>query len=403
MGGFDRTKYKSTSLTVIKDQEKEVALKRPSKKSNKRHGYDEGENIFRIYPYHIDGGGASFAEPFCVSYLELEVPKYVEGKAVEGETELKRKEVFNAKVHGGLKKDPVEEYMQFAKDIAIPNITGQDTEKAIELWKQITGFKGIKPADGWMSYADKKIDGQWVFDVLPIKKSIKDGLNTIITKVSKGTIASMDPFTDPETGIAIVVTKDSVAGEQDPKKYYSVDLESTTTQTEAGLLTTSPATPLSDAQLQAFEQEDSLYKRYVNAYTRKDFEKQLEGLHRFDEAIGLGVFELEEFLDTLAEIDKLVPEAPTAEEQNREPMVAETPTNQPASNPVETKEEPTDELPFDVDEPQSNGATETGHPTIKEPFKKTPAAETVKQEETVTDINDSLSKIRAKLGQKQQR
>jgi len=398
MAGFDRSKYKSTPLTVIKDQEKEVALKRPSKKSNRRHNYDEGENIFRIYPYHIDGGGASFAEPFCVSYLELEVPKYVEGKAVEGQTELKDKEVFNAKVHGGLEKDPVEEYMQFAQDIAIPNITGQDTEKADELWKQISGFGGIKPVDSWAAYADKKENGQWVFDILIIKKSIKDGLNTIITKVTKGAIASMDPFTDPETGIAIVVTKDSEAGKQDAKKWYSVELESTTTQTEAGLLTTSPPTPLSDAQLQAFEQEDSLYKRYVNAYTKKDFDKQLEGLHRFDQAIGLGVFEIQEFLNTLEEISKLVPEAPTTEKQteedDREPMVAQTSTNKP----TETKTaEPTNDLPWKEDEPQDNGATETGHTAIKAPFKK-PVTETVKQEEVI-DTTDALARIRAKLGQ----
>lgn len=404
MGGFDRTKYKPSSLKVIKDQEKEVALKRPSKRSNKRHGYDEGENVFRIYPYHPDGGGASFAEPFCVSYLELEVPKYVEGKLVEGQTELKRKEVFNAKVHGGLEKDPVEEYMQFAKDVAIPNLTGQDTEKAIELWKQITGFKGIKPADGWMAYADKEVDGQWVFDILPIKKSIKDGLNVIITKVTKGTIASMDPFTDPETGIAIVVTKDSAAGEQDPNKYYAVELQSITKQTPEGLLTTSAPTPLTDAQLQAFEQEDPLYKRYVNAYTRKDFDKQLEGLHRFDQAIGLGVFELDEFLNILEEISKLVPEAPTTEEQTEAPQ---TPDNTVDNTPPETgAPAPTDELPKEFDEPgnsepQSNGATGTGTTTTA--TKTAPVKTVVKQEETAgttTDINDSLAAIREKLGKK---
>ena len=64
--------------------------------------------------------------------------------------------------------------------------------------------------------------------------------------------------------------------------------------------------PLTEGQLEEFEKNEPLFKMFHNSYTRKDFEKQIEGLKNFDTMHRIGVFEDSELQDMIKEIDALL-------------------------------------------------------------------------------------------------
>lgn len=338
MPGFDRSKFKTTSLNTLKEQEKEQNEKRNVKNFEGLNFlyFDEGDNLIRIYPHHPDGDGDSFAEPKTVTFLELSVPKKdKDGNKIEGEFELKKKPIFNAKVHGNYEKDLVEEYMSFAKEVVIPElyIDEQDQKNA---WSKVVGYKsgnkyipGIKPMDTWCMYATKYGGKVYGFGILEVKKSVVNGLREEAAKLIGSDATVMpDPYTDPDIGVRAIVTYNPNADK--PEDYYKVQLEMERDGLNFSLL----PTPLSDEELEEFMKQDSLHKRYRNAFKRSDFEYQLEGLKRFDDSIELGVFGYDAWLDICEEISDMIPE--------------DEPEN-PAQDEVRVRNAaPTDKLPWDL-------------------------------------------------------
>jgi hypothetical protein len=333
MAGFDRGKFKATSMTTLKSQQEELDKVRPS--GNKGdilfHEISEGKdgNLFRIAPFHPDGGGSSYAEAKCVSYLNVTKPKRDDKfKIIEGEFEIKRSPIFNSKVHGGTKQDAVEVYMNFAKEIAIPEYAGGSTDKFNIIWEHIVGnfqkkLQGIKPMDSTVMYAWKKQkDGSWSKPGrLEVTKSVKNQLIDLALEFSSGDEATPDPFSDPDQGICVNIHNSGTGFDR-----YTVTLESK----QQGLTKTFIPTPLTDEQLEEFMKLDSLYKLYVNSYKRSDFDAQMEGLKRFDEELAkkgypIQVFGYDAFLDTLAEIESQLPEVQEKEEEQKEQVQDEAP------------------------------------------------------------------------------
>ncbi|MCK4827583.1 hypothetical protein KA005_68275 [bacterium] len=321
--------------------------------------FEEGANKFRIYPFHPDGGGTSYTEPKSVSFLPVKVPQRdAERKIIEGKFEVKRKPIFNAKVHGPFAEDPVEAYMQFFQEVAKQDLFELDADQK-KAWAQITGQKGIKPSDTWVVYADKHYnDGTKEFGILDLKKSMKSQMTEHAAQLGGSDVAMPDPFSDPDDGICVIITKDSVAGKLDANKYYHVDLEKEKIDKFNFSLV---PTPLSDADLETFMGMDSINKRYHNAYTRADFAHQIEGLQRFDEEQGYGIFaydEWAEWLDTFAtQVDETLPEESEEEEEVQEEPQAETKTTG---------------LPFEVDEQDESSVTEAEIVEEEEAPKVTP-------------------------------
>ncbi len=343
MAGFDRSKIKTTTAAALKQQQTELDQQRP--KSN-RIGYHEiknGAQKFRIAPYHPEGGGKSFNEPRTVSYFELKSQKRdASGQVIEGKFEIKRRPVFNSKVHGGLKEDLAEAYMNCALKKAIPEYAGKDKELAALIWKSVTGDyatkkNGIKPQDSWVLYAWKSegVDDEgndiWgKLGLLEIKPSVKDGMTEQAVE-----FGSPDPFTDVDEGIAIIITYNEDA--KKPADYYKVKLN----KKREGMSEQYIPSPLTDAQLEEWDKAPSLYKKYKNVFNKDTFKLQLEGLERFDIALGkefegFSVLQYEEFLDLADKIEQEVPEAPEKEgeegeekEEKPKPQVSKGPAPKP--------------------------------------------------------------------------
>lgn len=334
--GFNRDKYKPTTLAASEKQDKDNKEKRPKSGSNfENHTIENGINRFRAFPFHPDGGGNSWRVAKCVSFLDVTKQKRDEqtNRLIEGQFEVGKKPVFNAKVHGGLSADPVEVYMDIAKRIAIPNFTTDENIKK-QIWSTITGYSdkkkvyhsGIIPVDSWVCYANKLIDGAWKFGTLEFKETTKKQLIEIALEMSNG--ESPDIYTDPEEGYVFRIEKKK---DDSGTKYFSALDRKLIDKVNEQL----QILALTELELVEFEKQTPLHKRFVNSYKRSDFDMQIEGLERFDKALAakgfpIEVFAIDEFLDAITAIDSQIKdEAPSG----------------------------TDDLPFDVDNKKPVAAT----------------------------------------------
>ncbi len=319
MSGFDRSKIKATSVGQMKSQEREHETKRPS-----NSGFDsnylkieDGVNKFRIFPFHPEGGGSSYAEAKCVTFLSVNTEKRDDKGKGTGEFEIKRRPVFNAKVHGNYPKDLVEEYMDYAKTVTIPNYVDKDADQFKLIWGKFTNFEsGIKPSDTWVVYAVKEegkdSEGNSIWGklgLLELKKSIKDQLTELALQLAENEM-SPDPYSDVDSGVPIIITKTGKKLDTS----YKATLDQITVRDGNKMYTEYAAAPLTDGQLEEWAKVDSLHKKYVNVYKHSDLDMQLEGITRFDEELAkkhkypLNTLADDAFLDIVEQIFKMVPE-----------------------------------------------------------------------------------------------
>lgn len=388
---FDRSKFKATPINVLNAQREEAELRRPKGGSNiDYHRIDDGENVFRIYPAHPNENLTinPFNYPKSVSFLPLKRQKKDDkGNLIPGAFEEKRLPVFNAKVHGNLDKDIVEEYMKFAKDVAIPDFAGEDSEKFKEVWGMITGFKtGVKPSDTWMMYADKISEtGNKKFGLLEIKPSVKDQMAELAAKFAAGDITSPDPFTDPDDGVCLVITK---TGEGKDTR-YKADLQ---TKKVDKLTTSFVPTPLSDDDLAVLEKATPLREMYYDSFKRSDFDKEMEGLQKLDtqlarEGYPIQVFSYDAFLDICEQISEMVPD--DDEEEGSSPAKEEPAPR--AEKEVGAERDPdVDEAPWDEDDAQDDKA-------VQADMRKELDEGKVARPST-SSIQDRLAKLKSKAG-----
>lgn len=439
MAGFDRSKIKTTTAAALQQQQTELDNKRPGKNRIGYHEIKNGANVFRIAPYHPDGGGVSFAEPRSVSYLELKTQKRDEkGQEIEGKFEIKRRPVFNSKVHSSevileiegkeQQVDLVELYMTHAKKKAIPGYVGDDKDMGNLIWKEVCGDfatkkQGVKPQDSWVLYAWKSdgLDDEgnriWgKLGLLEIKPSVKDGMTEQAAE-----FGSPDPFTDVDEGIAVIITYNEDA--KKPADYYRVKMD----KKKDKMTETYIPSPLTDAQLEEWSKADSLAKKYKGVFNKNTLKLQIEGLQRFDEKLGkeyegFTVLGDEEFLDLADMVDAVTPEPPAKEgeenaeaEQKPKPRATNNGANGVKTAPALPKQkviEPEPEIVEDEDQGEEEEVVEE----IKVPAPKRkvevpkPAANSLRQKLAdtkekevpahIAEADSGLAAIRKRLGKK---
>lgn len=396
MAGFDRSKYKPTIMADLKAQENEHETKRPSQGNSGKAGYltiGKNENKFRFFPCHPDGGGKTYSEAKCVTFLSTEKPVYVDGKKTD-KKELKRSPVFNSKVHGNTPIDLVEEYLRVAKNIAIPAFT-DDIDRQDKIWKYLTGMNGIKPIDSWEVYASKFEEGTWSpIGILSLKKSITTQLKDIALEFVGNNPVSPDPFTDPNEGIAVIIKK---TGEGLDTEY-----KATLSKIGVGKEAKFDEVPLTDEQLEAFDKLDPLHKLYVKSLKRSDFESQVEGLDNFEKELttkklkdkngneftaNIGVFQYEEFQVAMDQLLDLIPEAEAKEERD-------APTDDEAEEHEEEVKEPIKIKPKATTVPKAEvkKASTPVTPRVEEKPAHVNAAPTMSLQERMAKLKAGLGK-----------
>lgn len=327
--GFDRSKFAAVKVDNLKKQDEDFEKKNEFKKKSGRSGFvklEEGKNKLRIYPAHP--GTKTFMQPCTTHWLEVE-SKWTDKDGNE-KAELKRKPIFSGKNHSKLGKCPIDTYIMHVYKIA--NEEYQDKRERDKFTSPLKGKNGITGNTKWIAYADLKGS----FGRIELPTSVKNAMNDIAfgQDVEDGVIVT-DPFTDPDTGRCIYVTKNSQEDvpreKREASKYYSTAID------------INKVTPLSDEELGQLLDQPSLEELYVGVYSKRDFDLAVDGLKRFDEKNNFGVFSVDEFLDTLEEIYEKLPEAKSNDDKSE------------AKAPKKVKEEVKEDvqedsdLPFDVD------------------------------------------------------
>jgi len=299
----DRSKLKATPTQNIKSQESEV--KNIIYNDGERTPYVKikpGTNKLRIFPAHP--GTSSFTYPYSRWWLPKMVTYEKNGEEV---TEMKKRPVWNAKIHGNAKQDIVEEYVKFVTQLLTDTI---DDEKELEdKLKDLTHWKkGLKAKYEWIAYVNQYIGGKKHFGFWTYTPGIKKKLNELaITEDDADEPISVDPFTDPDDGKAIIVKYDPNAERAQDK--YKVNIEFRGNYA------------LTDDEIEQFLKLKSLEEQFVNVYRRRDFDLAVEGLQLFDEQNNFGAFEHDEWL---AIVEKLQQEWPADEDEDEQDEDVET-------------------------------------------------------------------------------
>lgn len=310
---FDRSKYKKqVSIDEVDDDLKkaQATMKNPAfgNQGGRASFYTvnkEGRYELRVLP-SVKGEKPYISRK--VVKLPIECPIYDKDGKDTGKKEVRQKDVFTSDVHsdkmGG--KDAVMIYIDFV--YALANDI-QDSDEKKKFLAPITGYFnrqkqwvwGVSPNLNYVCYVYVE-DEIHRFDVRPQwwKK-----MKNISLERSNDNVINIDIFSDCDEGYPLIINTtlnekgksqfDISCGLPDVSKRESWD--------DFFLRTRVP-----DNILQELEELPSLEDQYKDVFSRKDWDMQIEGLERFDKQNGFEIFQNDEFLNALEELEKLVPE-----------------------------------------------------------------------------------------------
>ena len=318
---FDRSKFKGAKLSTLKEtkekaDEKNVRLLGDSGNNSRPqfHNIEEGRNVLRVMPAH-DPEDPSY-QPLRTATLECEVPEVKDGEET-GKMVKKAKKIFIATVHGNeevraLKKDPIELYIKYVSEMAS---LYDDKDERQKFLFPITGYReksgkwvwGIMPSTSFVCYARKnnslgraELWDKWIKEMDKITAKIEESEDEPLER---------DPFSNPDEGYPLIIEKVKALdknGKETGKFEHIIDyLLPKKRQSWDDFCEEHRVT---DEQLKELSEKESLKDLYVNVYTKRDFELALNGLQLFDQKYKYGIFENDEFVKEIKEIEAVVPE-----------------------------------------------------------------------------------------------
>lgn len=324
MTAFDRSRFKATSSVALQDQKNDFAANSSSGRKRRRIPENlsldtSGTYIFRVFPFHPDGGGSSFMEPVSQTWLERERDVWEDGKKTN-KKEVKRLPVFNPVFHGDIdwagvkeatglwKMGPVSVYLMLLKKHLKESFESEEDFK--KEWNTATFWKtGVRINSGWAMFGNMILqNGKKKFGQLPISNALKTKIEAVLAKYSGPESPTGEDLLSPvDEGIPlqIVVNKEA----EDTSQVYVPDLASTQDPNNKLSFSLKPM-PLTDDDLEELFKYDPLYRIYRNVYYTRDFDLELEGLSRFDESKGYGIMEMDEMISFLEQFKSFVPESP---------------------------------------------------------------------------------------------
>jgi hypothetical protein len=268
-----RSQFKATPIKTLKDvTQQENAVSQKGGGSD-RLAFTNGTNKFRILPKHA--GEETYAKMRCIHWVLVENDK---GEQV-------KRTVNNSKVHGGTKKDIIEEYIAFVKE----NLNASKKDEADKIKAVASSWDGgLGMQTSWICYALKIVKGKDPeFGKLEYKTSVRDAMSANAFVEDGDEALEIEPFTDPDTGLPIIVVYNS-----DAKKaadYYKTTLSK-------------HQYPLSDEFLEFFSKKTPLSQLPEFNYRQEDFEQAVEGIRIYDENHEINLFDTDEFQAIVREV-----------------------------------------------------------------------------------------------------
>ena len=269
-----RSQLKATSIKKLKkrvDEDNEII----GAQSNEYLNLEDGKTLkIRIFPAHPG------IEDF---YL----PKKCYWLTVAGnDGDPRRTTVLDSKVHGGTKFDLVEEYVKWAK-----KKWAKDSDKLDALTGTGQNQNSLNPSYTWLCYADRMTgDEQLRAKLWEFKKMVRDAMNKLAFSEDEDEAIEVDPFTDPDEGLPIMVKYMKNPNKKKGENYYEVSFPKKVT-----------ARPLTDEEIEYFMTLKPLTE-VLPKYGMRDFERALEGLQNFDEEHEMEMFEDDAWLEHVEEI-----------------------------------------------------------------------------------------------------
>jgi len=363
-----RDKFKATSTATLKKLKAEEDKLLNYGNQNGYLTLEPGDNKIRFMPKHE--GEEDFK--LLMSRAWVEVPDEETGKN-------KRRPVLNAKVHGGFKRDVIEEYNEFVQN----NLDEDDPETAGKL-KIVNDWKtGLNFGSSWLSYAAKVIKGSkdLKIELFEMKKILRDAINDESIIEDEEEAISADPFTGPDDGLPVTVTynKDT----KDARQRYKVRVSKV-------------ALPLSDETLEELEKLKPLSKLDMVKYSEKDFETALEGLKVFDEENEIGLFDSDEFQAIIEEIrDEISAGAKKSSKKDTPAKSSKKSSKKVEEDDEDEEAEETEEESDEEEEESTEGDEydEMDRAQLKKELKKSNPDFTVLKKHTDDDLRAELRKL----------
>ena len=270
-----RSQLKATSIKRLRKQIDEDNAMVGAQNSTEYLNLEDGKTVkIRIFPGH----------PGVQDFYVAKKCYWLSFVGDDGETH--RGTVLDSKVHGKTKFDVVEEYVKWAK-----KKIGNDADKLEALVGNGPKSNSLNPQYSWLCYADKiNGDDQLRAKIWEFKKMVRDAMNKLAFSEDEDEVIEVDPFTDPDEGLPIMVTYRKNPNKKKGENFYEVSFPKKVS-----------ARPLTDEEIEYFMTLKPL-NEILSKYGMKDFERALEGLQNFDEENEIGLFDDEDWIEHLEEI-----------------------------------------------------------------------------------------------------
>ena len=313
-----REKFKATKIKDLKKAvDKDDAMVGVS--NNDYLNLEDGKTLkIRIFPAHP--GHEQFYVPKKCYWLSF---------PAEDGGDNKRGTVLDSIVHGGTKMDLVQEYVKYAK-----KKYGDDDDKMETLTGTGMNSNALNPQYSWLCYAsivtpDEELHPKvWEF-----KKMVRDALNKLAFDEDNDEPIEVDPFTDPGDGLVLAVKYLKKPNKKKGENYYEVDFAKTGKKKEAY------SRAITDEELEAFSRLKPL-NEVVPRYTKKEFDRALEGLQCWDEEFDFNLFDDDEWLEIVEAVKEQYNGSSDDDDEDEKPKKK---TVKKTSKKVEEEEDADDE------------------------------------------------------------
>ncbi len=351
-----RDKYKSASLEDLKKKaDEENAILGHSSFGDYLPIEDGKTNKFRIFPPH---SGADFFLMKRQCWITINTD--------DGETG--RRTVLNSRLHGDTKLDIIEEYIKFATS----NVKDKEKLKTLSDWKT-----GISFDTEWVAYASKIIKDKTEFGLLAFKKTVRDELNKNMFMEDDDDPIEVDPFTDVEEGLPVLIKYNSKPNKKKGEDYYVLNVAK-------------KPVALTDEDLEKFDKCKTLHELFRGVYTLKDFELALQGAEFYDIDNELDLFEDDRWLEIVEKVKSQYDDIDEDEDGDEEEEEEKPKKKKPAKKKVEEEIEEDEEDEEEDEEDEGDKFDVMDRLTLRKLIKKEGMEIKVKKSMSDDDIRDLI-------------